>query len=182
MRIQVKNPGMVLLAVLGAAALVYTFCMFLPGQAAMKQTRAEITSRQMYVMDSPQVALQVAQLEQELLETNQYIAMRQESLPRVEELSQVTGELTTRASQAGVRIVQFSPQPHTSEASLSRAAVHISVEGELDRVFDFAARMETLEAPVWCQEFTIATDAKQAELIKAEFDLLIFAANIEKSG
>ena len=182
MKLNFKNPGVALIAILGGAALVYTFCLFVPGQMSLRATRDEIQSRQVYILQAAQAAVEVSQAEEKLAETAEYIAARRESMPTADGLAQAAGELTTCASQAGVRIVRFSPQAESSPLPLVRAPVQMTIEGSLEQIFDFAARLEALDAPVWCQQFQVAADGRQSEDVEAEFDLLVFAANIEKSG
>jgi len=182
MKLNVKNPGVALLAILGGAALVYTFAMFVPGQMSLRATRDEIQSRQVYILQAGQTAIEVGQAEEKLAEVTRYLESQREAIPTADRLSQATGELTTCASQAGVRIVRFSPQTESSPLPLVRASVQMTIEGSLEQIFDFAARLEALDAPVWCQQLQVAADSRQSEVVEAEFDLLVFAANIEKSG
>jgi Tfp pilus assembly protein PilO len=176
-----KNAGVVLTIVLGGAALAYTFLIFVPGQRSLASVREEIQSRQLYILDTTQVVTELTQVEQQLEAAGGYAQQQQEILPASAELSQYTAELTTCATEAKVRIVRFSPQFPQSMPPLSRVPVFVSVEGELPRVFDFAARVEGLPVPIWCQQFTVESETKEPGFVRAEFELLIFASNLEKS-
>ena len=182
MKFELKNTGLALTVILGGSALAYTFLIFVPAQRALAEVREEIHSRQLYVLDTTSLEAELLRLQGEMKETQAYIEQQQQSLPAAADLARYTGELTSCASSAGVRIARFSPQFQQTGPILSRVPVSIAVEGELAQVFAFAARLESLEVPLWCQQFTVEADPKQAGHVRAEFDLLIFANNSEKSG
>jgi Tfp pilus assembly protein PilO len=177
-----KKAGILLTVVLGAATLAYTFLIFVPGQQALANVQSEIQTRQQYILQTTQVEVELAEVQQQLSAAKQYVGQQEEQLPESASLRQYTGELTTCATDSGVRIVRFSPQFQQTMPPLSRVPVFISIEGELPQIFDFARRLEELPVTIWCQQFTVENQVKESDKVRAEFELLIFASNIEKSG
>src|SRR5687768_619542 len=95
----------------GGAVLGYVFALFLPGQHATAELRADLGKKRDFVVGSAQVGSQIAHLEKDLKRTKAFIKDWSAAAPTDARIAHVFVRITESAEQTGAEIVRFEPQP-----------------------------------------------------------------------
>jgi Tfp pilus assembly protein PilO len=171
---------MFVVAVAGGVA-AYLFAIFLPGQRATADLRKQLIEQQSYVLDSTLLDAHIAQAEKDLARTKQFTQSWQEAAASEHRLAHVFLKITEHAAQSGAVMVLFEPQPAEHLAYLKKVPVQLALEGSFAQVFDFVARLETLEAEFWIDRMQIDPVPATKGKLRCEVHLVLFADRPKES-
>lgn len=175
----VRRTWLFALAVTGGVC-AYILGIFLPGHRATAQLRSQFQAQQKFVEDCQRQQAEIAKHEQELDRTEDYIQQWRAAAPTESRLANVFVNITRQGNEAGVEIVRFEPQPAEQMKLLKRVPLEIACDGDYGQVFDFIARLESLDADCWIEALQIDPLAGSQRL-RCELKLALFAGRPDNS-
>ncbi|QDU94764.1 type IV pilus inner membrane component PilO [Lignipirellula cremea] len=167
---------------LAAASVAYLFLVFLPGQSAIRELRAELHQRQQYIVDADRLLCAMEQTRQEMKEAEAYVDQWRESAVDHGALSELFGQMMTQAKDCGVLVTRFDPQPKVAMESIVQAPAVIACEGNYHQVIAFVCALESMPATIWIDEVLLAPASDNATRMRSEVRLRVFADNPEDSN
>jgi Tfp pilus assembly protein PilO len=175
-------PSWLVTGLICGAAVVYTLFLFLPQQRKTSKLKAKKFELMQYVAGQQQMSDKIAQAERRQREVEVTTARWLEHAPKVSEVGRHLSSITTQAHAAGVTIQRFDPQPQVAYQTVVQQAIVVAVEGNFEQVFDFLHRVETMPHKVGVTNLSLNGASEDAQTLRAEMTLTIFADLAENSG
>ncbi|MBI1901785.1 MAG: type 4a pilus biogenesis protein PilO [Planctomycetia bacterium] len=166
--------GWVLTAALLALALAYYFLSYRPAGRKIAAMKADLAMIQQTLADAAVLPAHIGRVSAELKETGQFV-QEWASASRRDELPAVLGRITAALAEAGVRTVQFTPEPAVEHAVIEKVPLTVSVEGTLEQLADVLSKLEALPTTVWIEELKVLRSREDGETLACELKLAIFA-------
>jgi Tfp pilus assembly protein PilO len=168
-----KRTWLFALAITGGVC-AYILGVFLPGQRATAELRREFEKQREFVEDCARLGEQIAAQQQELDRTLDYTDTWRDAAPSEARLAHVFVSITRHGSDAGIEIVRFEPQTADHMTLLKRVPLEIAFDGDYRQIFDFIARLETLDSDFWIESLRVDPLAGSQRL-RCELRLVFFA-------
>jgi Tfp pilus assembly protein PilO len=166
---------------LGAAALVYLFCVFLPTSRKIRQMREEIRSQEDFIAHATYLPAALADAQKQLDAAQRYATQWHGHLAAPDRLADLSGRLTKQADLAGTSTTRFEPQqPHDCDY-LRTVPIKLDARGGFTQAADLLARLEQLPELIWVDELRITPAGETAKNVQIDLNLTVFAGNSEKS-
>lgn len=177
-----KSRGwlMTLGATSGLAA--YVICLFMPGYKSIRSMRRELEEKRRFVTAANLQVSSLAQLDSQLMRTNQHVDKWRKSCPKDPNLVELLGKLAVLANQTAIRVHRLSPQETVNMAVLRQHPLVLEVEGTFSQVVDFLGRVEELPETVWVRQLKMKPSDQNGGTVQCELMLTVFADNREISG
>lgn len=170
-----RRGSVVIVALCGAATLVYVFVAFLPGQRKMAEMQQSIAQKQSVIEQAPVVATQLALLRSENEDAQQFVAQWRATAPGSQKLGELLAELTQAARQHRVELISLQPQPAQPMTAIHRDLVALEISGKLKNIHQFLWHIESLPPSIWVDRFELEKDGKDGESLRCEMTLSIFS-------
>ncbi len=175
-------PSWLVTGVVATMAVLYTLLVFLPTQrktAALKSKKYELMQ---YVANRLKTHEKIEQARQRQAQVEQVSLAWQKNAPDVGEVGRVLSSITLHARKAGVTLQKFDPEPQVPLQTVVQQPITVALEGDFEEIFDFLHRLETLPHRVWISNFTLSPSSEDAQTLRAEMTLTIFADLAENSA
>lgn len=168
-------------AVLAAASVGYVLLVFVPGQRAIGDLRAQLDEKQQHVLQSQRLGGPIRQAELRLASTREFSTQWLSAAPRPTNLVSFYARLAEEAKAAGVDVQRLDPQPAVDRQMISEHPVVISLDGQFAQVFDFIHRLEQLPQSLWVRDLRLSRGDGESESLQAELTLTIFSDRSENA-
>ena len=113
-----RGSWLVTLAV-GAAALVYLFCVFLPTSRKIRLLREEIRTKEEFIAHATFLPAALADAQKQCAAARDYAARWQNHLAASQRLPELLARLTKQADLAGSSTTRFEPQKPRSASAFA---------------------------------------------------------------
>jgi Tfp pilus assembly protein PilO len=181
MKMSLQSRNMLVTALLGGGAVAYVFLLFLPMQKQTVQLREDLRMQRQFVEQSITLAGTMASVEQDLQAARDFAGAWRESAPRASQLAPAFGAITRCATDAGVEVQQFDPQPVVAMETVSRAPLSLSCSGTFHQIYYFLELLESQPQTIWVSDLLLSgSDAGEGKMT-CELTLVVFADNREGS-
>ncbi len=168
-------PSWLVTGLVATLAVLYTLFIFLPTQRSAAILKSKKYELMQYVANRSKLGDKIEQARQRHALVKQSSVSWHQHAPKLGELGRVLSGITQQARQAGVRLQRFDPQPNVALQSVSQQAIAVALEGDFAQVFDFLHRLESLPHRVWITNLTLSAASEDAQTLRAEMTLTIFA-------
>lgn len=166
---------------LGAAALVYLYCVFLPTSRKIRQMRDQIRTQDEFIGHATFLPAALADAQKQLEAANRYTAKWHEHLASPGHLGELLARLTKQADLAGASTTRFEPQKPRDRDYLSTVPIKFDARGSFSQVAALLGRLEQLPELIWVEELKIAPASEATKNVQIDLNLTVFAGNSEKS-
>lgn len=167
--------------VLGAAALAYTFLLFIPGQKSIRKLQAELREKQDFITQAAVLGTTIFETQQRVDEADKFAERWRGAAPDPTRMASVFAQVTSGAQLAGLKTLQFDPAAAHRLQTLQKLPVHMGVEGEFAEAFEFVRKLEELETPLWVEELHMEAVSENREDLQCELKMVVFAAHAGNS-
>jgi len=161
-------------AVLAALALAYVWFLFLPGQRAIAELRAQVHERRQQIMQAQNLLATVAQTRARLEATREVGRQWRAEAPRRAEVITHFASLTQQAAAAGVAIERFDPLPPNELNVIAQQNVTLQFCASFAALFDLLRRLEELPGTIWVRNLRLQTGSDHEPQLRGELTLTIF--------
>lgn len=175
-------PSWLVTGLIAAAAVAYTMFVFLPQQRKTGLLKAKKFELMQYVANQGQMSDKIAKAQERQRDVEVTTARWLAHAPKLSEVGRDLSAITTQARTAGVTIQRFDPQPAVPYKSVAEQTIVVAVEGSFEQVFDFMHRVEAMPHKVWITNLSLNSASEDAQTLRAEMTLTIFADLAENSG
>ena len=166
---------------LAGSSLAYVGFIFLPGQNAVAESRAELREQQMFIVQSERLSMQIKEAQEKLNEANQY-GVDWRARARTERgISALFGDITKEAAEAKIVLRRFDPQPSEKLNVVFRLPISVAYEGTFHQIYDFVKRIEALPDSIWVTDLQLRKERENSDILHAEMELTVFADNFSNS-
>lgn len=175
-------PSWLVTAVVATLAVLYTLFVFLPTQrktAALKSKKYELMQ---YVANRLKTHEKIEQARARQTQIELVSLDWSRNAPSLGEMGRMLSSITQQARQAGVTLQKFDPEPQVKLQTVAQQPIAVSLEGDFAQVFDFLQRLESLPHRVWITNLTLSPATEDAQTLRAEMTLTIFADLDENSA
>ncbi|WP_425613868.1 type 4a pilus biogenesis protein PilO [Anatilimnocola sp. NA78] len=175
-------PSWLVTGVVAVLAVLYTMFVFLPAQKKARVLKSKKYELMQYVANQTKMSdkIEKALLRQREIEVT--TASWRQHAPRASEVGRNLSAITQQARAAEVTIQRFDPQPLVSLKSVAQQPITVALEGNFQQVFDFLHRVESMPHRVWITNLSLSSSSEDAQTLRAEMTLTIFADLAENSG
>jgi len=175
-------PSWLVTGVVGALAVLYTMFVFVPAQRKAKVLKSKKYELMQYVSNQTKMSDKIEKALQRQRDIEATTTIWQEHAPRGSELGRNLSAITQQARAAEVTIQRFDPQPLVAMKTVAQQSITVALEGNFQQVFDFLHRVESMPHRVWITNLSLASSSEDAQTLRAEMTLTIFADLAENSG
>jgi Tfp pilus assembly protein PilO len=172
--------GVVVLALLGAAAVAYVVLVLAPNHRAIVKQRELIATKRAQAMQGGSIALAAEATRKDLARAKACIAAWDAKAPAEKDRATLFGRINELAKQAGVVSTRFEPEPPKRWERLVEIPLTIGVQGSFGQIQTFLYALEQLPTSIWVASAKLATD-KDGRTVRGELTAVIFAANSDIS-
>lgn len=180
MKISQQNRNLLITLLLGGGAVAYVFLLFLPMQKQTVQLRDELRMQRQFVEQSITLTGTMASIERDLQAARDFAGAWRESAPRAGQLAPAFGAITRCATDAGVEVQQFDPQPVVAMETVSRAPLSLSCSGTFHEIYYFLELLESQPQTIWMSDLLLSASDASGKMT-CELTLVVFADNREGS-
>jgi len=181
MKLSPQNRNVLITLLLGGGAVAYVFLLFLPMQKQTVQLREDLHMQRQFVEQALTLTGTMATVERDLQAARDFAGAWRESAPRAGQLALAFGAITRCATDAGVEMQQFDPQPIAPMETVSRAPLSLSCTGTFHQIYYFLELLESQPQTIWMSDLLLsASDAGEGKMT-CELTLVVFADNRESS-
>lgn len=181
MKMSQQTRNVAITALIGGGAVAYVFLMLLPMQKQTVQLRDELKMQRQFVEQSLTLTGAMASIERDLQAARDFAGAWRESAPRAGQLAPAFGAITRCATDAGVEVQQFDPQPVVAMETISRAPLSVSCSGSFHQIYYFLELLESQPQTIWVTDLLLSgSDAGEGKMT-CELTLIVFADNREGS-
>ncbi len=166
---------------LGAAALVYLYCVFLPTSRKIRQMRDQIRTQNEFIGHATFLPAALADTQKQLDAASRYTAHWHSHLASPGHLGDLLARLTKQADLAGTSTTRFEPQKSRDREYLSTMPIKFDARGSFSQAAALLARLEQLPELIWVEELKIAPASEATKNVQIDLSLTVFAGNSEKS-
>jgi len=177
----IRRGSWLITLALGAAALIYLFCVFLPTARAIHRTREEIRMQQEFIAQATFLPAALADTQQKLDAAHEYAASWHNRLTVPSRLPELLGRLTRQADLAGSNTTRFEPQKPSNYEYFRTVPIKFDAHGSYAQVAALLARLEQLPELIWVDELRLTTTSEATKNVQIDLNLTVFAGNSEKS-
>jgi Tfp pilus assembly protein PilO len=177
----IRRGSWLITLALGAAALVYLFCVFLPTARAIHRTREEIRVQQEFIAQATFLPAALADAQKQLDAARVYAASWRNRLTAPSRLPELLGRLTRQSDLAGSSTTRFEPQKPRDCEYLRTVPIKFIARGSYAQAAGLLARLEQLPELIWVDELRMTTASEAAKTVQIDLNLTVFAGNSEKS-
>ncbi len=174
-------PGVLITGAIALVAIVYVFFVFLPAHRVIRQSQQELREMQQHIVQADGLLVTMQELQQNLAATQKLTKIWKQSAPTAGNLTPCFAKISEEAQLAKVRIVRLDPQPAKQRQTLQENAVALSLEGNLNGIFEFFRRLEELPQTTWLREVHFQRSAGTGETLRCDLTLTIFGDLADKS-
>jgi Tfp pilus assembly protein PilO len=167
--------------IVAASAIAYVFLVFLPGQRSIQAVRSQLNERRQQILQADALIGPLTQAARRLDHTRQVNSEWQAAAPSHTRLTEKFASLSAAATQSGVTIVRFDPQPPQELQLLALHGLVVQFQGDFAQVFDFLRRIEALPGTIWMPTLRISADSHSGKTLSGELTLTIFVDRADYS-
>jgi Tfp pilus assembly protein PilO len=160
---------------LGAAALAYLFCVFLPAQKALRALQAQSREKQTYIAQVASLLDSIAKTQAKIDEAREYADNWRRRAPEPDSMGNFLSQVTQSAQASGVETLRLDPQQPQHLQTVEKLPYEIEVEGSYRQVFALLVNLEQMGAPSWVEELRIESTGENSEELQCELKMAVFA-------
>ncbi|QDU28782.1 Pilus assembly protein, PilO [Anatilimnocola aggregata] len=175
-------PSWAVTGLVAALAVLYTLFIFLPTQRNATKLRSKKYELMQYVSNQTKMSDKIEKALQRQRDIEVTTTNWLQQAPRAGDVGRNLSAITQHARGAGVIIQRFDPQPMVPLKVVAQQSISVALEGNFQQVFDFLERVETMPHRVWITNLTVSSASEDAQTLRAEMTLTIFADLAENSG
>lgn len=176
-----KMQSWMITAIVATAALGYAWFLFLPGQSAIAEMRADLQNKTDYLLTSQNLAPQIADTNRRLAEAKEFLAKTKREISSEETLEVVVRDITRAARDGGVRIAKLEPQAKVPLEKLVQMPVVVGVTGGFPQVHAWVRRVESLDAAIWVDSVRLNAAGGNGANLECEVKIVVFADRADNS-
>lgn len=165
-----------------AGAIGFLWLIFIPTAKAIRATRAEITTKQLAILEAQSLQLSLVEAGRELESVEGFVKASKADCPVVGQLASTFGQLSETARQVGMTTTQFEPQKETRFELIEFVPVRMVARGSFLDFRRLLAKLEELPGPIWIDQMKVGHSRENGETVEAELVFGIFADNFEKTN
>ncbi len=182
MRSSSKRTSWFVTLPIAAGALGYLWLVFLPTARAIRETRADIRTKQDYISKAEALHSVLAQAKSDLKVVDAYTRQWSDQTSRATQLPHLFGKITQQTHEIGAVPTRFDPLKEVKMETLLRAPVQMEIVGDYEQIARVLASLERLPETIWVEQLKIEKQSEKGQDVRCEVKLEIFAGNSNKSG
>ena len=157
---------------LGAAALVYLYCVFLPTSRKIRQMRDQIRNQEEFVGHATFLPAALADAQKQLDAASRYTAQWHSHLASPGRLGELLARLTRQADLAGTSTTrfEFSQKPRDRDY-LSTVPIKFGARGSFSQAAALLACLEQLPELIWVEELKIVPSSEATKNVHIDLNL-----------
>lgn len=175
-----KSSTSVLLVILG---LVATFVMlvYLPINRSIAAAHDTLQLKQSLVAQEESLLAQIERHAQELKDVEAY-TQSWEAVPNANfYLSQLLGEISQEAKQAGTDALRLEPGQAVEMQAVQRIPVRLGCSGTFQEIHDLVSRIENLPYKIWLRQIELAPKSDRERDLTCELEFEAFIVSVKNS-
>lgn len=176
-----KPRGFLLTVAAVAAAVGYTFGIFLPAQKSIAKMRTEISEKKQFIATAQQEAAACATLEEQLQIARQAVTEWRQHADGAQGTS-LLGELALLAADAGVTLHRMVPQEPVRWEALQQQTLDLELSGDFVQIAAFLHAVERRPETIWPSNLELQSGSEDGATVECRLSLVVFTDNPEKSG
>jgi len=176
-----KPRSWILTLVFSAAVLAYIFFIFVPTQRSIAELRKGLEQQRQYVVQADLEYVSYGQLENELMQVEQYLEQWRDASPSERDLPVLLGNVSQIAAASGVTMRRMNPGESVELASVSQHSFQFDVEGSFSELFEFFRQLEGLSGIIWSNQLQLQRNGKSDKRLQCKLDLTVFTDNPDNS-
>jgi Tfp pilus assembly protein PilO len=166
----------------GAGAIAYAFLIFVPGQQLLARQRQEIQQKRRQAAQANLLAQPIQQLQQELLQTEDYARHWRKQAPAGTHTSQAMGQVIAKAESNGVEILRLQPQDEAVYHCLRSLPIDLQLSGSYHSICGMLGDLETMRGHLWIEQLNLSHVETANDQLECTLKLIIFSDSVEFSG
>ena len=187
MHVQAKPSNMMLRSrvvtlLAGAGAIAYAFLIFVPGQQLLARHGQEMQQKKRQAAQANLLAQPIQQLQQELLQTEEYARHWREQAPAGSHTSQTIGQVIAKAESNEVEILRLQPQEEVVYHCLRSVPIDLQLSGSYQSIYGMLGDLETMRGHLWVEQFNLSHVETAGDQLDCTLKLIIFSDAVEFSG
>ncbi|WDI42483.1 type 4a pilus biogenesis protein PilO [Bremerella sp. P1] len=175
-----KSSTPILLVCLG---LLVTFVMlvYLPLSRSIAAAHDSLELKQSLVSQEGSLLAQIERHAQELEDVKNYTQSWEEVPNANFYLSQMLGEISQHAKQAGTDALRLEPGQATEMQAVQRIPVRLGCTGTFQEIHDLIGRIENLPYKIWLRRVELAPKSDQQRDLTCEMEFEAFIVSVKNS-
>jgi len=166
---------------MAAVAVAYVMLIFLPGRRTIGDAQAQIEQKQQYLTGSTGLATTLCAAEEELGTSQAYSSLWESHSPNPTGISALYGKINALAKATGTTTTNFDPEPVVSYDQLREIPLTIGCTGSFRQILEFLRMLEDLPETIWVNRLQVEKIDQNADSVKCEIALVVFASNPKNS-
>jgi len=175
-----KSSTPILLAGLGLI-VVFVMLVYMPLSRSIAAAHDSLELKQSLVSQEESLLAQVERQKRELEAVKQY-TQRWEAVPNANyHLSQMLGEISQHAKQAGTDALRLEPGQVTELQAVQRVPVRLGCSGTFQEIHSLVGRIENLPYKIWLHRIELAPKSDQQRDLTCEIEFEAFIVSVKNS-
>ncbi|MEW4562780.1 type 4a pilus biogenesis protein PilO [Bremerella sp. JC770] len=175
-----KSSTPILLAGLGVI-VVFVMLVYFPLSRSIAAAHDSLELKQSLVSQEESLLAQVERQKRELEAVQEY-TQDWDTVPNANyHLSQMLGEISQHAKQAGTDALRLEPGQVTEMQAVQRIPVRLGCSGTFQEIHDLAGRIENLPYKIWLHRIELAPKSDQQRDLTCEIEFEAFIVSVKNS-
>ncbi|MBA2114975.1 type 4a pilus biogenesis protein PilO [Bremerella alba] len=175
-----KNSTPILLAGLGLL-VAFAMLVYLPLSRSIAAAHDSLELKQSLVDQEDSLLAQLERHDQELGDVNAYTQAWEEVPNANFYLSQMLGEISQHAKQAGTDALRLEPGQSTDMQAVQRIPVRLGCTGTFQEIHELIGRIEQLPYKIWLRRVELAPRNEQLRDLACEMEFEAFIVSVKNS-
>ncbi|QDU75067.1 Pilus assembly protein, PilO [Bremerella volcania] len=170
------------LLLVGLGLLVsFVMLVYVPLSRSIAAAHDSLKLKQSLVSQEASLLAQIELHHQEMEDLKAYTKQWEEVPSANYHLSQVLGEISQHAKQAGTDALRLEPGQVTEMEAVQRIPVRLGCSGNFQEIHDLIGRIETLPYKIWLRQIELAPKSDQKHDLTCEMEFEAFIVSVKNS-
>ncbi|PQO25989.1 hypothetical protein C5Y96_21295 [Blastopirellula marina] len=175
-----KSSTSILLVILGLLA-TFVMLVYLPLNRSIAAAHDALELKQSLVSQEESLLAQIQRHAQELEDVKAYTKDWEEVPNANFYLSQLLGEISQHAKQAGTDALRLEPGQVIEMQAVQRIPVRLGCSGTFQEIHDLVGRIESLPYKIWLRQIELAPKSEQQRDLTCEMEFEAFIVSVKNS-
>lgn len=181
MKLSLTNNSTTLTAVAFALAAAFVLLVFIPLGRAISAANRSLELKRSIILQEKSLLAQIELHQDEMEEVHKYTSRWSEAPNPNFHLSQLLGEISHLAKEAGTDALRLEPRPIVSMQSLHRIPVQVGLRGTFQEIHQFLQKLESLPHQLWLHRIELAPGNEDRQELTCTMEFEAFIASVRNS-
>lgn len=181
MKLSLTRNSTTLTTLAMSLAAAFVFLMFVPLQRAISAAHGSLELKRSLLAQEESLLAQLQIQEKEMEEVRNHTAHWAEVPNPNFHLSQLLGEISQLAKQAGAEALRLEPGPIVAMKSLHRVPVRVGCRGTFQEIHQFLRDIESLPCQLWLHRIELVPGDKDRRELTCTMEFEAFMVSVKDS-